>query len=61
MNPILTFFFGLVGGFALTQAPLSGTFLASLEPLVDVIGLVAIVVFAATLIYKGIRAFFTSS
>lgn len=61
MNQILTFFFGLVGGFALTKAPLAGTFLASLEPLVDVIGLIAIVVFAVVLLYKGVRAFFTSS
>ncbi|MBO8163461.1 MAG: hypothetical protein H0Z34_07030 [Brevibacillus sp.] len=53
MGQIVSFLGGLIGGYALTEVPLAGTFLASLEPLVDVVGLLAMVVFSVALIYKG--------
>lgn len=49
---------GLLGGFALIKAPLEGSFLSGLDPLVDGLGLIAVVVFAGALIYTGVRDWF---
>ncbi|UFJ39523.1 hypothetical protein LOK74_15850 [Brevibacillus humidisoli] len=55
MNQIIAFLAGLIGGYALTEAPLAGTFLSSLESLIDVVGLISMVVFSAGLIYSGVK------
>lgn len=49
---------GIVAGFALVKVCLSGTFLAGLEPIIDIIGIVAILIFSLFLIYKALKALF---
>ncbi|MGN7387451.1 MULTISPECIES: hypothetical protein [Bacteria] len=46
----------ILAGFALVKVPLAGTFLAGLEPITDIIGIVAILIFSLFLIYKGLMA-----
>ncbi|PFA63251.1 hypothetical protein CN378_19740 [Bacillus sp. AFS015802] len=55
---ILLWVAGILSGFALLNVPLSGTFLASIAQVTDIIGILAILVFSLVLIYKGIRALF---
>ena len=43
-------------GFALLKVPLAGTFLASIEPITNLIGILAILIFSLVLIYKGLMA-----
>jgi hypothetical protein len=47
---------GIIAGFVLVRAPLSGSFLVSVEPITSTIGILAILVFSLYLIYKGIMA-----
>ncbi|WRP07791.1 hypothetical protein U9J35_06370 [Rossellomorea aquimaris] len=51
---ILLLVAGILSGFALLKVPLEGTFLASITPVTDVIGILAILIFSLFLIYKGI-------
>ncbi|MEI2666192.1 hypothetical protein [Rossellomorea sp. LJF3] len=53
---ILLLVAGILSGFALLRAPLNGTFLESVAPVTDIIGILAILVFSLFLIYKGIMA-----
>lgn len=53
---ILLILASILAGFALVKVPLSGTFLAGLEPITDIIGIVAILIFSLFLIYKGLMA-----
>jgi hypothetical protein len=46
----------VLAGFALLRVPLAGTFLASLQPFTNIIGILAILVFSLFLIYKGLKA-----
>jgi hypothetical protein len=52
-SSIWLFFLGILSGFALLRVPLTG-FLAPINPIVDVIGVLAILLFAIVLIFKGI-------
>jgi hypothetical protein len=58
MNKWLSLAGGLVGSYAFLKAPLEGTFLSGLNPLVDAVGLVGFLVFAGALIYSGVRDWF---
>ncbi|TQK74279.1 hypothetical protein FB479_102922 [Brevibacillus sp. AG162] len=58
MNKWLSNVGGLLGGYALLKAPLEGSFLNGLDPLVDGVGLITVVVFAGALIYSGVRDWF---
>ncbi|MDT9027030.1 hypothetical protein [Rossellomorea yichunensis] len=51
---ILLLVASILSGFALLKAPLAGTFLASIAPVTDVIGILAILIFSLFLIYKGV-------
>lgn len=53
---ILLMLAGILSGFALIKVPLAGTFLNSLQPVTNVIGILAIVIFSVILICKGIIA-----
>ncbi|MCG7345481.1 hypothetical protein MHZ92_15190 [Sporosarcina sp. ACRSL] len=53
---ILIMLAGIVAGFALLKVPLSLTFLYVLEPITDIIAVVAILIFSLFLIYKGFKA-----
>ena len=55
---ILLMLASIFAGFALVNVPLSGTFIAGLEPISNIIGILAIVIFSLALIYKGLMALF---
>ena len=57
MNSLISYLFAVLAGFGLLHAPISGSFLGSLTPVFDVIGLLSVVIFSLVLIYKGIVAF----
>ncbi|MFJ8067119.1 hypothetical protein ACIQYS_21320 [Psychrobacillus sp. NPDC096426] len=46
----------ILAGFALIKVPIAGTFLAGLEPITNLIGILAIVIFSLVLIFKGLMA-----
>ncbi|NQD64778.1 hypothetical protein HP456_02405 [Bacillus haikouensis] len=52
-SPIWLFLFGILSGFALLKAPLTG-FLAPIDPIVDVIGVLSVLLFSLVLIFKGV-------
>jgi hypothetical protein len=58
MTKLSTLAGGLLGSFAFLKTPLSGTFLGGLDPVVDIIGVVGMLVFSGALIYNGVREFF---
>jgi hypothetical protein len=58
VNRLTTWAGGLLGGWAMMKAPLDGSFLTGLDPIVDFIGVVSMVVFSGALIYNGVREFF---
>jgi hypothetical protein len=51
---ILLMLASILAGFAIIKVPLSGTFLAGLEPITDIIGIVAVLLFSLFLLYKGL-------
>ena len=51
---ILLMLASIFAGFALLKVPLEGTFLQGIQPITDLIGILAIVIFSLVLIYKGI-------
>jgi hypothetical protein len=53
---ILLMLASILAGFALLRVPLASTFLASLTPITDLIGILAIVIFSLFLIFKGLMA-----
>ena len=52
---IFLFLATIISGFALIRIPLADTFLASIEPVTTVIGVLAILIFSLVLIYYGVR------
>ncbi|WP_257348608.1 hypothetical protein [Pseudalkalibacillus decolorationis] len=55
MQGILTYFAALIAGFFLLEVSLEGTFLDSFGPALNIIGILTVLVFAAVLIYHGLR------
>jgi len=55
MNKILSLAGGLLGGYALLKTPLEGSFLSGLDPVVDVVGILVMLVFSVGLIYTSVR------
>ena len=53
MERIILMLASILAGFALIKLPLAGTFLSSVEPLTDFIGILAILIFSLFLVYKG--------
>jgi len=53
MERIFLMLASIIAGFALIKMPLAGTFLSSVQPLTDLIGILAILIFSLFLIYKG--------
>lgn len=49
---------GVIGGYTLTAAPVEEMFLSSLNPILDVVGVVAMVTFGGVLIYNTARQLF---
>lgn len=55
MDKFLTYFGGLLGGYALIETPVAGTILSSLDPVLDLVGVVSMVVFSGAFIVHGVR------
>lgn len=55
MEKLLTYAGGVLAGYVLTELPLSGTMISSLEPVLDGVGIVSMVLFSGALIYKGVK------
>jgi hypothetical protein len=55
LSKFLNYLGGLIGGFSLIYVPVS-KLLPSLEPLLDAVGIVTAIVFAAALIVSGVRS-----
>ncbi|KQL39231.1 MULTISPECIES: hypothetical protein [Bacillaceae] len=53
MERIFLMLASIIAGFALIKMPLAGTFLSSVQPLTDLIGILAILIFSLFLIYKA--------
>ncbi|KQL32466.1 MULTISPECIES: hypothetical protein [Bacillaceae] len=53
---ILLMLASILAGFALLKVPLEGTFLAGLEQIINLIGILAIIIFSLFLIFKGLMA-----
>lgn len=52
---IFTYFAALVAGFLLLGTSLEGTFLSSFDSAIDIIGIITVLLFAAVLIFKGVK------
>ncbi|RBW69759.1 hypothetical protein [Bacillus taeanensis] len=53
MTQLSAYFFAVLAGFALLRAPIGGTFLASLGPVLDIVAIFSIVFFSIILIIKA--------
>ncbi|SER79640.1 hypothetical protein [Psychrobacillus sp. OK032] len=53
---ILLMLASIFAGFALLKVPLADTFLSGLQPITNLIGILAIVIFSLVLIFKGSMA-----
>jgi hypothetical protein len=53
---LLTYVGSILGGYVLTELPVSGTFLSGVEPVLDGVGVLSMILFSGTLIYKGIMS-----
>ncbi|WP_284644697.1 hypothetical protein [Paenibacillus silviterrae] len=56
LDKFLTNLGGLLGGYALVKVPVDGTVLSSLDPVLDLLGVATMIVFAGAYIYHGIRS-----
>jgi hypothetical protein len=52
---LLPYLFAIIAGFALIRVPMTDTFLESLEPAFDIIGLISVVVFAVVIIIAAFK------
>lgn len=46
---------GILGGYVLTELPVSGTFLSGVEQIIDGVGVLSMILFSGVLIYKGVK------
>jgi hypothetical protein len=53
-NSVLSLIGALLAGYFLLALPVGGTFLAAFAPVIKLIAILTVLVFAAILIYKGI-------
>ncbi|MEH6956205.1 hypothetical protein [Neobacillus drentensis] len=58
-NRIFLFLATILSGFALIRVPLDDSFLESISPVTDIIGILTILIFSLVLIYKGVKSLFT--
>lgn len=57
-NRIILFLATILSGFALIRVPLADSFLESVSPFTDIVGILTILVFSLVLVYKGVRNLF---
>jgi hypothetical protein len=58
MNKLLAYIGGVVGGYALVLSSIPGTILSGLNPILDIIGALSMIVFGGILIFYAVRALF---
>jgi hypothetical protein len=56
MEKFLVYLGGVVGGYTLVAAPVGGTFLSGLDPLLNVVGSLSMIVFAGAFLVRGVRS-----
>lgn len=55
MSKFLSYLSGVIGGFGLIYVPVS-ELLPSLEPVLDTVGIISVIVFSIALIVNGVRS-----
>lgn len=55
MEKLLTYAGGVLAGYTLAAMPVQDTFISSVEPVLDGIGILSMILFSGMLIYKGIK------
>lgn len=58
-NRVLLYFVAILSGYALIKVPLTGSFLAGITPITNILGILTVLVFALVLIYKGVKSLFS--
>lgn len=58
MDKLLSSIGGVLGGYALVKLPIAGTFLSGIEPVVDGVGMLSVILCAGALIYYAVRSIF---
>ena len=58
-NRVLLFLAAIFSGFALIRVPLADSFLESVSPITDIIGILTVLIFSFVLIYKGVKGLFS--
>ncbi|QGQ46203.1 hypothetical protein [Metabacillus sediminilitoris] len=58
-NRIFLFLASILAGFALIRVPLADSFLESVSPITNILGILTVLVFSLVLIYKGVRGLFS--
>jgi|GEM_PF-2367652 len=56
MDRFWSYLGGVIGGYAMTQAPIGSLNIPGAEPLLDVVGALAMVVFSVGLVVNGVRS-----
>lgn len=56
MDKFLTYGGGILAGYVLTEMPVSGSFLSSVEPILDGVGLLSMILFSGMMMYNGVKA-----
>jgi hypothetical protein len=56
LDKFVTYIGGVLGGYALVAAPVGGTLLSSVDPLLDILGAASMIVFAGALVVRGVRS-----
>jgi hypothetical protein len=59
LDKFVTYVGGVLGGYALVVAPVGGTLLSSLDPLLDILGAASMIIFAGALVVRGVRSMFS--
>ncbi|HZG58634.1 hypothetical protein [Paenibacillus sp.] len=55
MDKFWSYLGGVIGGYTLTQASLGGIGLGVIDPVLDIVGALSMIVFGAALVVHGVR------
>ena len=55
MDKFLTYLGGVLGGYALIETPVADTILSSLDPVLDLLGVLSMIVFSGAFVVHGVR------
>ena len=55
-NRIFLFLATILSGFALIKVPLANSFLESISPVTNILGILTVLIFSLVLIYKGVKS-----